>query len=479
MPIICPGFTPGRLGRMTPARFDRRVHYLASEHDRDGVVLSGPDGSALPVEEAIGVLGAQAEYFEIIIAPSRAECAVVEARQPGSPQTSALEAGHRVAKSCSKGRPYLLALHEQDGRFHFHLAIGGTQPEGVLGPHGEVQRAWDREFFRREGQIQDWEAHRRFLARRDELRALIQRQQAHERARREAAREAAPAKKSEMGRSFELKSRDWIEQRYLLELSTIEARYEARGGAGSPEHRVEQERAEFRRTSALRRLDRREQHRQMQEVKVRLSQSIGASGREASRVVGGVGKVSRTAVDAALREMGVPRPVRTGARVTVTLASASAQVAIKTAMEAAKTAARAGLHGVRGSASLAAALVAAPFTGGASLGEGLRQAGQELAMASREAAWGGMQTAKYAVQGVARLGEQAAREVIPFQLRAVSAAIGGDPTRLVTQALPPELRRALQVIGIIPASPLSLALCLASDLGRVVQPRTRGLEVDR
>ncbi len=270
VPIIKPGFSPGSRGRWTPAKWDRRSHYLASEHDRVAVVLVGAAEQELTIQQAIEALGRDCEYHEIIIAPSRVECDAIRARNPENPKAEALATGHRLARAHSHGRPYVLTMHEQDGRFHFHLNVQGPMPTHALGKHGEVQQVWDREFFRGEERIVDWAAHQRFQSERARLQELIRRQQEHERRRREAVRAAAPGKKAEVGRSLERTSRDLIEQRYLLELSALGARYESRGTHGSLHHQAEQDRAEFRRTAALRRVERREHHRQMLAVKGRV-----------------------------------------------------------------------------------------------------------------------------------------------------------------------------------------------------------------
>jgi hypothetical protein len=131
MAIIKPGFRPGFRGRSAPAAWSRRAHYLASELERDGVVLQSLDRCDLTAEQAVEALGGpHVAYHEIILAPSIHECAMIRGRQQDGPRGAALEAGHRVAKAYAKGRPYVLAMHEGDGRFHFHLAVAG--PMGNL-----------------------------------------------------------------------------------------------------------------------------------------------------------------------------------------------------------------------------------------------------------------------------------------------------------------------------------------------------------
>ncbi len=479
VPIIKPGFTPGSRGRWTPAKWDRRSHYLASEHGRVAVVLVGAAEQELTVQQAIEALGRDCEYHEIIIAPSRVECDAIRARNPEDPTAEALAFGHRLASAHSQGRPYVLTMHEQDGRFHFHLNVQGPMPAQALGKHGEVQQVWDREFFRGDERIVDWAAHRRFQAERARLQELIRRQQEHERRRREAVRAAAPEKKAEVGRSLERTSRDLIEQRYLLELSALGARYESRGAHGSLHHQAEQDRAEFRRTAALRRVERREHHRQMLAVKGRVTEVMGGAERQTAKAIKATGQVSRTAVDAALREMGVSRPLRATARISVTLASATAQAAVQAAMEAAKAAARSSLHLARGSASLAMGLIAAPFTGGASLRAGVRQAEQDLTIAAKEAGRGLERIGHVSAEGVSQITTSTVRGAVPWELQSLAEAAAGKPGAILSRQLPEEVRRALQVAGILPASPLAVALRLASDLGRSVQSSGRGMERDR
>lgn len=204
MPIIKAGFSPGFRGRTTAPACNRRMHYLAAEHDRDSARLLGTEGQELTPNQAAEVLGGpQASYHEIIVAPSGAECAAIRGRCLEDPDRAVREAGDRLAKAYAKGRPYVLAIHEQDGRFHYHLAVAGPMPERALGRHGQMQKTWDREIQGDEPRIQDWAAHRRFQQERAHLQELIRAQKENENARREAVKRAAPERKAEAALPFE------------------------------------------------------------------------------------------------------------------------------------------------------------------------------------------------------------------------------------------------------------------------------------
>lgn len=213
MPIIKRGFRMGFRGRQKPSEWGRRAHYLASEHGREGVVLEGESERELTIEQAIEALGGpKAEYHEIIIAPSLAECEAIRKRKPEDPRREAMKAGHRIARSYAMGRPYLLSMHEQDGRFHFHLNFRGSEnPEG-LGRRGHIQRAWDEEFRGVAPRIQDWEAHQRFLNLKSQLQQVRVEQRENEQRRRNSIRAAPANRKIEIARPFERNARELVEE---------------------------------------------------------------------------------------------------------------------------------------------------------------------------------------------------------------------------------------------------------------------------
>lgn len=306
MPIIKAGFSPGFRGRTKAPACNRRMHYLASEHDRDSARLLGAEGQELTPDQAAEVLGGpQASYREIIVAPSQAECEAIRARCPEDPDRAAREAEDRLAKAYAKGRPYVLAIHEQDGRFHYHLAVAGPMPERALGRHGQMQKTWDREFYGDEPRIQDWAAHRRFQQERAHLQEVIRAQKENDQEHREAVQRAALERKAEAARPFDRKARELVEQRHQVELRAIRARYEARGSLGSPRHQAEVEQAAHRRTGALRRLERRESAREIGAVKAKLGRAVETGGRALQKTTRSGGRIARQAVDLGLKSLGL------------------------------------------------------------------------------------------------------------------------------------------------------------------------------
>ena len=310
MPIITPGHTPGFRGRKLPATWVRRTEYLRAEHGRDGVALQGPHGRDLTAAQSVALLGGpEAEYHEVIVAPSQAECDTIRGRNPAAPRDEALMAGHRVAQAYTKGGPYVLAMHEQDGRFHFHIAAPGPRPNVALGRQGTMQKAWDREFLGDEPRIQNWEAHRRFKALKVQLEGVIREQRELVRQRREAVREAPPGHKLDASRPFDERARDLVGRRYELEVSALLARYEARGAVGSPRHQSELEQTHHRRTGALHRLERRGT---IPCNGLDQTQDLGRAGLEGAKSAG-LKAVS-------LAEWMLPRELQPAARIATTIA---------------------------------------------------------------------------------------------------------------------------------------------------------------
>lgn len=359
MAIIKPGFTPGFRGRKQAASLGRRAYYLASEHDRESARLLGMQGQALSPEQAIEAMGGpQADHHEIILAPSTAECRTIDGRHPNNPLQARVEAGQRIARAYAKGRPYLFAIHEQEGRFHYHLVVRGPMPGQALGKHGHTQKLWDRELLGDEPRIQDWEAHQRFRQSKTRLQQVIREQRENEVQRRETVKRALPGQKAEVGRPFEVRGRELIERRYIVEQVTLMARYEARGAVGSPRHLVELERVEHRRTGSLRRLEKRELSRELSTARFQSERQIQTTGLALQRGTNLGGKVLRNAADEGLRMMGVPEPVRAAVGISISLAQEATQAALRLGMEVSKAAARGSLE----VAQTPARVVTAPVT---------------------------------------------------------------------------------------------------------------------
>ena len=318
-----PGFTPGFRGRQQAAGLSRRAYYLIAEHDRDSARLLDAEGRALTAQEAIALMGGpQAEYHEVILAPSEAECRAIEARNPGNRQQAIDQSGLRMMQTLANGRRHFLAIHEQDGRFHFHFVIAGPMPERTLGRHGSVQKQWKRELLGDEPRILDWEAHRRFKELRAQLQSVIEVQRDLARQRREAVREADPERKREVAHPFDQRAFALLEARHALELAAVHARYEARGSLGTPRHQAEVEQAEHRHTTAQRSLDRRMQGHALP------SRSQGRGAAERALAHG----AERLATNAAAQALGTDRlPVllRKGTHISLALAAGAVESAIR------------------------------------------------------------------------------------------------------------------------------------------------------
>ena len=517
MPIIKAGFSPGFRGRTKAPACNRRMHYLASEHDRDSARLLGAESQELTPNQAAEVMGGpQAPYHEIIVAPSGAECSAIRARCPEDPDRAAREAGNRLAKAYAKGRPCVLAIHEQDGRFHYHLAVPGPMSERALGRHGQMQKTWDREFGGDEPRIQDWAAHRSFKQERARLQEVIQAQRETEKERREAVKRATPERKADVARPFERRARELVAERYQVELRAIQARDEARGTLGGPRHLAEIEQAEHRRTGALRRLEGRETAREIGAVRAKLGRAVESGGRALQKTTRSGGRVARQAVDMGLKTLGVPRPVRKLTGATLVLAQEAVQTALQAAQEAAKAAARSSVHVAQASLKLGVGLVTALPTAGASLKDAGKEAAQDLAQAGKELGQGAIRTGAAVGQGAARAAVASGQELLPsgFGLAGRAASVtarttagaakdvltlsplslgqtlmGGalDLGKTAARAagasasLPEPLRRAFQVAGWVPVVGIAAkATQVTTETAQSVHnAATRGMEVDQ
>ena len=517
MAIIKPGFTVGFRGRVQAPGWNRRAHYLASEHDRDSARLLGMAGQELEPSQAIEALGGpRGHYHEIIVAPSTQECATIRARCPENPQRAAAEAGNRIAKAYAQGRPYILAIHEQDGRCHFHVAVAGSMSERALGRHGQIQKAWHCEIFGDEPRIQDWAAHLRFKEEKAHLQQVIREQKENELQRREAVKRAASGHKTEAARPFEMKARALIERRYTVELRAIQARYEARGASGSPRHQVELEQAGHRRSGALRRLEKRETDRELGAIKASLGRAVNTGGRVAQRDTRALGSIGRVAIDQAMKAMGVPAPVRTVTRSTMVLGEEAIQTALRASLAAAKAAAQSSVHIAQASMKLGVGLMAALPTGGASLQAAGGDAAQDLAKAGKELGQGAAMAGVEIGKGAARTATTGTHEFLPREMRlAVSVATTAAKTGVgvvkdaltlspldlgktlaggamefgkcaasaagIRSTLPEPLRRAFQLAGWIPVVGIAAkATELATGVAHTaITAASRGMEVDR
>jgi len=443
MAVDKPGFTPGFRGRQQAAGLGRRAFYLVAEHDRDSARLLDAEGRVLTAQEAIALMGGpQAEYHEVILAPSEAECRHIEARNPGNRQQAIEEAGLRVIQAQANGRNHFLAIHEQDGRFHFHLVIAGPMPEQTLGRYGSVQKQWKRELLGDEPRIQDWEAHRRFKELRAQLQSVIEEQRDLARQRREALREADPDRKREAARPFDQRALELLESRHALELAAVHARYEARGSLGTPRHHAEVEQAEHRHTTAQRSLDRRMQGRALPDR----SQGRGSAERALAH---GAERLAMGAAEQALGSDRMPEPMRKGTRISLALAAGAVESAIRTQI---------------GSRSLDLSPVVTP-----SRLPGL-QVARVLTQALPEHDTG------RALGSLARTALKAAQDLATNPPKIVATLIHGgvdlllSATQKMGQPLPEPLRKAFEAAGWVPA--VGVAAKVLQKGVEIASPRT-------
>ena len=517
MPIIKAGFTAGFRGRTKAPAWNRRAHYLARQEGRDSARLLCMSGQDLAPSQAIEVMGgAQGEYHEVIVAPSTLECQAIWTRCPEAPQRAVEEAGNRIAKAYAQGRPYVLAIHEQDGRFHFHVAVAGQLTEHALGKHGKCQKAWTQEFGGDEPRIQDWAAHLRFKEEKTLLQQAIREQKENDLQRRESVARAPLGQKTQAARPFEKKARVLIERRYTVEVRAILARYEARGTLRSPQHHAEVEQADHRRSGAIHRLEKRETSRHLGAVKARLGRTVSTGGRVAQKGVRTAVSITSAALEHTLKELGVPAPVRKVTRTGLVLAEGAIQTVLSTSQEAAKAAIRGSAHLTHASLKLGIGLVAAIPSGGASLTSAGTEAGQDLASAGKELGHGALLAGAEIAKGTGRTLHLGTQELIPRELRlALSMATTLAKTTLgvvkdtvtlsplslakglaggamevgkttanavgLKASLPEPLRRAFQLAGWIPLVGIAVkaAELSAETAQSAINAASRSMEVDR
>src|ERR1035438_2943515 len=161
MPIIKPGFTKGLRGRVQAATFDRRAHYLAAEHDREGVQVLTEEKRQVTPSEAIDTMGGKhVEYHEIVVSPSVLEReAIRKYANPFSSEKPEVVTAFRVSKEYAGDRPFVTAIHYmEDDRYHFHITVQGKEPGGIFGERGKFQKVWDAQWIVRpnDSRVIDW-----------------------------------------------------------------------------------------------------------------------------------------------------------------------------------------------------------------------------------------------------------------------------------------------------------------------------------
>jgi hypothetical protein len=293
MPIIKPGFSKGFRGRSQAASFGRRAHYLAAEHDRAGVTVLDRETEGLTPKAAIERMGgSEVEYHEIIISPSPLECEAI--RQYGSKvgmDQAIPETARRVSEGYAEGREYVTAVHwSDDGRFHFHVTVQGSERPGTFGERGQVQKVWNAQWIHapQEHRIRDWGMHGTAKECQAEASALARTQRAMSKDRSDEIKAAPAELRMEIMDRWRDRESKIAAQRLDVETRAIEARYESRGISGSILKEVEIEKAQIRYQRSLNDLDRAEE-------RIQTSRTLQAYNTEAKGTAREFGKMYRAA----------------------------------------------------------------------------------------------------------------------------------------------------------------------------------------
>jgi len=178
MAILGPGFTPGAHGRTIRASWVRRVAYFTQEKDRDRVYLYGRDEEGvreLTRQEALAELGGKnACYHETIVSLSEAECRALEERAGGDQAEAQRLAAQGMGSRLAGNKPFVVAVHQKDNRWHLHVAVMDEERPRLYGPRGEAQKVFD-DFWQASyprTRILDWDSHERAKVLQSELKNL-------------------------------------------------------------------------------------------------------------------------------------------------------------------------------------------------------------------------------------------------------------------------------------------------------------------
>jgi hypothetical protein len=148
---------------------------------------------------------------------------------------------------------------------------------------------------------------------------LLKEQRENDRMRYEALRRTSPVLQPAVARPFEVRARELIERRYDLETRAIGARYAARNDTGSPRCMAEMERADHRRTGALRRLEQRERTRELRALGIHQGRTGALRERGTPGQTRSVESAARRATDQTMKELGLPWPARAEAQLALAL----------------------------------------------------------------------------------------------------------------------------------------------------------------
>lgn len=272
-------------GHKTLPTLIRRLHYQASEADREGVQLVDSQGKDLSIPEALERMGGeQSKYIELVSDASVLETQCLMERQPGIDPDEVMRE-HFAAQAEELERRYFegrkcitVACHKEvDGSYHAHhllpgdedslrAALGtGQRQKNLHGPHGYAIQAWDEAW--KSGQNlqlsrEQWAQIRHEQKKvRDQVRELL-------RERNRLHKESSSVLKSSAVSSSEdrLRIREETAARdrgiagsiHSLETDQINRFWAVAGGTDSLEHLVDLEREAHRHTGDMRKVEARE-----------------------------------------------------------------------------------------------------------------------------------------------------------------------------------------------------------------------------
>jgi hypothetical protein len=505
--MLKPGFTKGAHGRKAKASWGRRNRYLASEQDREGVWLYGRDEGGvreLSRSESLAELGGKnAQYRETIIAFSETECRALEERALGDKLEAQRLAAQDMGERLAGDKPYVVAVHEEQGRWHLHVAVMDEERPRLYGPRGEAQKAFD-DFWRASSprtRILDWDAHLRSKALQGDLRNISQQLQQVEHTRLEVLRQTHGAHgKQAISREFDGQARALIGQRFRAELENIEARHQARGTRGGWEQQVECERADIRRICQENRIQRREERLQAR-VDGRENPALSAArrtdrplakGREAiirgtQRAISLAEGVATKVVDAALQQTGMPQEARlvalSGIKITAAAAHAinrmAAQVlrsSTRMARVSAPAVARQACHAAKVTMQVSVGVALPIPTGGVSLKAAANESIRDLGAAGKDLAKDGGEFLKSVSQEVAKMArnalDSAGSQGVGLLPRAAAQAVGTaiEAGKTVANTATHALR--LDVVGAASSVLQGTAKAAEKAVGLVIQAKS-------
>lgn len=251
-----PSLSSQKRGRKAMASLGRRVHYQASEVDRESVQVVDSEGQDLSVEQSLERMGGpEHAYTEVVSDASVLETrALCERHQDMEPE-EVVRAHFAEQARLLEGKYYagekriLVAVHgEPDGSYHAHLLLPSdrTDLRNLDGQYGEARKAWDAAWRkdRKLKAIRDPQKREEARAEQTEFRAKIKAIQEEKRAidceLREARKEQDAERINQANRAYANQAGGLEEFRHALEMERIDRFYGARGMAESLEHKVEQ-----------------------------------------------------------------------------------------------------------------------------------------------------------------------------------------------------------------------------------------------